>query len=131
MRYSVAGSNRQHGFTLIELLVVLVVLALLYGAAAPAVFSASERQKLNSVTASLYHGLRRARGEAIASGQPVSRDPVALAGSAEVAMVRKYDGPVIFYPDGSATGARIELMLGVARRAVTVDWLTGHVALDE
>lgn len=134
-RYKPAGLNTRHqyGFTLIELLVVLVMLALLYGVAAPAVFSASERQKVSGATASLYHGLRRARGEAIARGRPVSRDPVALAGDSEVTIARagKYAGPVIFYPDGSATAAHIDLALGVTRRAVTVDWLTGHVALGE
>lgn len=133
MILSVNGLNYQRGFTLVELLVVLVIVALVYGMAAPVLFSASDRRQVSRATASLYEGLRRARGEAIASGRAVSRDPGALLAGAKVTLTRHgmQNGPIIFFPDGSATAAQLNLSAGTERRGVAVDWLTGHVALSE
>ncbi len=123
--------QQQRGFTLIELMVVLVVLALVYAIAAPSVFTAGERRQLARATASVYHSLRQARGQAIMTGDVVQRD-TALFGRDGVALTQTApSGPVMFYPDGSATQTQLELVVGNERNTITVDWLTGHVALGE
>lgn len=123
--------QQQRGFTLIELMVVLVVLALVYAVAAPSVFTAGERKQLARATASVYHSLRQARGQAIMTGNAVQRDPAMFNHEGVVLAQTAPSGPVIFYPDGSATQTRLDLAVGNQRNTITVDWLTGHVALGE
>jgi len=126
--------QQQRGFTLIELLVVLVVLALVYAIAAPSVFTAGERRQLSRATATVYHSLRQARGQAIMTGEVVQRD-TAMFKHDGVALTQTAPpgppGPIMFYPDGSATQTQLDLAIGSQRNTITVDWLTGHVALGE
>lgn len=118
------------GFTLIELLVVLVILALVMRIAAPALFEANERARLEGATMQVYDGLRRARSQAVTSGDLVTLDIRQLVKDNAI----KISSPVetlIFYPDGSATRARFSLMLDEQRRSLSVDWLTGYASLVE
>jgi len=39
-------------------------------------------------------------------------------------------GHVRFFPDGSSTGARLELRTGLRTLKLTVDWLTGAIRID-
>lgn len=135
-----ACDNRQsaamiRGFTLIELLVVLVILALAMSVAAPALFTANERARLDTAASQVYDGLRRARSAAVTTGKPVSIGVGRLIKDRAITVASKTaagpDAPVTFYPDGSATGARFALVLGAQRRSLTLDWLTGHAALGE
>ena len=123
--------QQQRGFTLIELLVVLVVLALVYAIAAPSVFTAGERRQLSRATATVYHSLRQARGQAIMTGDVVQRDAAQFNSDGVTLTQTAPSGPVVFYPDGSATPTQLELVVGNERNTITVDWLTGHVALGE
>lgn len=125
----------RRGFTLIELLVVLVVLALAMGIAVPAVQEADERARLEKATSRIYDGLRRARSMAVADGaqsvldiQSLIQDrSMEIEGAANDAPIKE----IIFYPDGSATAARITLKMGTKQRRISVDWLTGQAALVE
>lgn len=125
-RYNYSG---QRGFTLIELLVVLVVLSLAAGIAAPALFEANERGRLEAATAQVYNDLRRARSLAAATGAPVSLDVRRAVKDRAIAVENVQ--PLVFYPDGGAASARFTLTLGAQRRTLAVDWLTGHAALAE
>ncbi len=39
-------------------------------------------------------------------------------------------GSLMFYPDGSSTGGRLEVQAGSDRLTIEVDWLTGEVRFD-
>lgn len=125
------------GFTLIELMVVLAILGgaavilLPVAAFRPSSVAGAERQVTDL--------LRSARATAIRSGRPVdvAVEPetrrvgypgrvVALPGDVGLQLLA---GPLRlrFYPDGSATAARLGVARGTDRRTVTIDWLTGAV----
>lgn len=155
-RTSVAGDHaRCAGFTLLELLLVLAVLALLAGIVVAYLPSGSTRTEVLVSAREVASGLRRARGAAIAGNAPVAfmldvknhsyrvgvEAPVRLAGdialtidTARSELAGGDTGGIRFFPDGSATGGRIGLR-GAGERAaiatVTVDWVTGRVAVSE
>lgn len=39
-------------------------------------------------------------------------------------------GSLMFYPDGSSSGGRLEVLAGADRLIIEVDWLTGEVRFD-
>lgn len=128
-------SDRSRGFTLIELLVVLVIMALVMAIAAPTLFQAQERGRLQDATARVYDALRRARSTAVTRAIPVTLELRGIVGDAtiliEPAARNAALSSVIFYPDGSATAAHFTLSSGTQRQTLRLDWLTGHVALVE
>lgn len=128
-------NHGSRGFTLIELLVVLVILGLVTAVAGPALFRAKDRAQLEAATAQVYDVLRRARSLAVTQSVPVTLRISRLVEDKNVAieMVPKNSrrDMLIFYPDGSATGARFNLVLGEDRRSLALDWLTGHATLGE
>lgn len=122
--------SKMRGFTLIELLVVMVILALAMGVAAPVLFEANGRGRLDGATAQVYNALRHARSVAVTSGAPVSLDVHKLVNDDAIVLRNASPGvPLTFYPDGSATPARLTLAMGTQQRSISVDWLTGHAAL--
>lgn len=118
------------GFTLIELLVVLVILALAMSIAAPTLFEANTRARLEDATAQAYDGLRRARSQAVTSGDPVALDVRQLVKDRAIKISSSVE-KLVFYPDGSATHAQLSLGLGEQRRSLSIDWLTGHATRVE
>ncbi len=65
----------------------------------------------------------------LAGGQPPDQ-PAAPAGAPGLAPARR-TGAISFAPDGSSSGGRIELADAGRRMQVSVDWLTGRVAVAE
>jgi len=143
---SATGSRERHpregGFTLIEMLVTLAVAGLIAGVAFPRVQSSMTAMEFRMGAGQVTEGLRAARAEAIRTGTPVTLavqgralvvgagEPVALPAS--VSVIAGQDGPVTFYPDGTAEPAlyRIRSRSGgsVRERRVTVFGSTGHIA---
>lgn len=135
-------SARADGFTLIEMLVTLAVAGLIAGVAFPRVQNSMTAMEFRMGAGQVTEGLRAARAEAIRTGAPVtlavqgralvigSGEPVALPAS--VSVIAGQDGPVTFYPDGTAEPAlyRIRSRSGgsVRERRVTVFGSTGHIA---
>ncbi len=133
---------RVDGFTLIEMLVTLAVAGLIAGVAFPRVQNSMTAMEFRMGAGQVTEGLRAARAEAIRTGAPVtlavqgralvigSGEPVALPAS--VSVIAGQDGPVTFYPDGTAEPAlyRIRSRSGgaVRERRVTVFGSTGHIA---
>jgi Tfp pilus assembly protein FimT len=76
--------------TLVELLVVLALLGLILGISGVALASLREPQE-----AATLRALERARGQAIATGEPVAQDSV------------------LFLPDGRAIGPSVDPLTGV------------------
>lgn len=142
---------RHRGFTLLELLVALGVIALVIAVALPHLPGRAEAPAVKAAAESLAGGLRETRGLAIRDNRPVlfSLDvaarrwtidggrPAALSPDLTLALETdrrllqsREAGAIRFFADGSASGGRIEVRRGASRAAVTVDWLTGAVAVE-
>lgn len=153
------NTGPESGFTLIELLVVLAILGLAlsllisHGGAGQATLT------VRGAATGLAAGLREARSLAVAENRPVAlsidtggrrwhidgRPVTALPPeiglhlktvASETGDNRGDDngggvGRFRFFPDGSATGGRIELTGANRRFIVAVDWLTGRVSLAD
>ena len=137
------------GFTLIELLVVMMILALAATTVGP-LLSRGVGSQLQSSVRDLATGLRWARSEAVSERRSVAlwvdtadksyvfetrRRRYRLPEEADVLVntteheVRDDLAAIRFYPDGSSSGGSIELGAEGVVFQVTVDWLTGAVAV--
>ena len=128
------------GFTLLETIVVVVVLGLMLTILAGFVPRRPARLELANAADTVAATLRLARARAIASGRPVTVQTGAgvllvdglarpLTGSPALAMAGP---PVIrFAPDGSASGGAVRVAGQARAMLVTVDWLTGRVAIAD
>lgn len=137
------------GFTLIELLVVLTILALAATTVGP-MLSRGVGSQLQSSVRDLATGLRWARSEAVNERRSVAlwvdtvdksyvvetrkrryrlpRDAKVLVNTAE-SEVHGDVAAIRFFPDGSSSGGSIELGAEGVVFAVSIDWLTGAVAV--
>ena len=146
-----------HGFTLLELLVVLAIAALLATLARPMFSAAVPGAKLRAEVLDLAVSLRASRNDAVSSSRRIGivfdveeskytindKEPVAFSSGIEFlagaltleslphqsSKIPEYE--LKFYPDGSSTGASIELRNSAAGYRVDVDWLTGRVRVAE
>lgn len=142
-----AGEARERGFTLLEMIVVLAVLSLVAGLVLSRGPQHSSALDMRLATATVSSTLRGARTRAIARNTPVGVLFDTQAGTMKVADERWRNLPrgiavgvtvaagqgltILFLPDGSSTGGRVELA-GEGRTAqVGVDWLTGRVSVAE
>jgi general secretion pathway protein H len=132
-------------------MVVLTIIGLIVALLPPLFAKALPGYRLRSTARELVADLRNARGNAVASGQEVAllladrhytlvgaATPRELPSSVTVDTVwvppdeRKKQGALIrFFPDGSATGARIGLTDHDRHAEIAVNWLTGKVTLDD
>jgi general secretion pathway protein H len=144
---SVRRARQPGGFTLIETLVVLVVIALAIGLVAMRGPGHSARLELDGAARDVAGLLRMARAQAIAHDRAVAvlLDPTAhvlrIDGTLHPALpaaigVRLVPPPsggnaIVFAPDGSASGGRIDLVGKARTVTVNVDWLTGRVTVAE
>ena len=133
--------NNAAGFTLIEMIVVLVVLALVGSIVLARGPMHSPTLDLRAGARSIASDMRLARSAAIAGdrdvvftidatdrtygpkpgrrrGIPASIQPVLPA------------NPVVFHPDGSASGGHLEFTEQDSRIGIAIDWLTGRVVVQ-
>jgi general secretion pathway protein H len=142
----------QQGFTLLELMVVIGILALAVAIVAPSLNRARLSLLARSAAYELAAGLRAAR----AAAQSANRDQIVTIDLARhrywaegVVAPRTFPanvavelavpeserlgpaaGRVRFFPDGSASGARVVLNDGRQAASVLVDWLNGAVRIE-
>lgn len=148
-----ADRSGQRGFTLLEILVALVIGVLLVALVPPLLSGMSGATELRGAARQLAAGLRNARNEAISSRRDalltldlaahrfaVSGDPRTIALPADVALTLdtaevevndRAAGSIRFFPDGSSTGGAITVVNARLSYRVTVDWLTGAIAIIE
>ncbi len=140
------ATGNQAGFTLVELLVVLAIIALLIAAAPILMQSALPGARSLAAARALAQELRQTRGQAIAGGnatairfdaaqqiyllEPGDR-PRALPRTIRFSLPAQAATQIGFYPDGSSSGGTVFVGDGALRHRVSIDWLTGRIAVDE
>jgi general secretion pathway protein H len=152
LQNSLASGRTQAGFTLLEMMIVLIIVGLALGLLVTRGTPRSPALEARLAASEVAQGLRLARGRAIGLNRPVGfildvrghswridRDPPrALPRELYLGLVTvagEVSGPnagrIVFAPDGSSSGGRIELAGAGKRLAVGIDWLTGRVAIAE
>ena len=146
------ASRARHGeagFTLIELLMVLAIIALAAAISVPLMRRQSPGQELAAASIDLAAGLKLARAAArtgnVEQALVVALDrriywsdgilpPRAFAPRLDVVLdVPESERPdsatgrIRFFPDGTATPARLILRAGKLETALAVEWLTGEI----
>ncbi len=147
------SARSQKGFTLIELLVVLVIKGVLLTLATAAFHRLAPGLEMKSAARQVAGLLREARGLAIRDNREMTviidtEDKVyrlgtgarsyemdaALTVSLVIAASEQLDetaGRIRFFPDGTSTGGRVTLSRDERKFDITVDWLTGLVAITQ
>ncbi len=143
----------EHGFTLIELLVVLLIMGVLITLAPAAFQRVVPGLEMKASAREVAGLLREARGQAIRDNREtaVLIDTAAkvyrldqgatgheLSARLDISLVtaasERLDearGRILFFPDGTSTGGRVTLSRDDRKFDITVDWLTGLVAISE
>ncbi len=147
------SARSQGGFTLIELLVVLLIMGVLITLAPAAFHRIVPGLEMKAAAREVAGVLRLARGQAIrdnretavlidteqkiyrlgqgARGHELS---AALQVSLVTAASEQLDdarGRIRFFPDGTSTGGRVTISRDDRKFDITVDWLTGLVAISD
>ncbi len=135
------------GVTLIELLVVLVLIGAVLMVTMPVFSKGAQSLEARSAARQVYGVLRVARSNAIAQAE---RAVVLIdGGNGQISLLNSPVGyvlprgvqfdltdqgrgseRVVFYPDGSSSGARVALSNSHKRYRIDVESLTGQVSVD-
>jgi type II secretion system protein H len=141
-----ARRNRTRGFTLIEIMIALAIMVLLAASLPLLIQRATPTRRVVAASERLITELQLLRAQASASGRPIriamsssgyrvvsgaGEKTVRLPSSMELrshgsGQERAID-EIALYPDGTTSGARIELIDSGRRAVVEVSVLTGRV----
>lgn len=143
---------RARGFTLFELLVVIALIALVLALMPGFIFRDQPTVDLQTAARAVADGLRQTRSQALFENRDrtfaldvenrrfrpgeqqalrqLDRAVALSLVTARSEVMGEGIGRIRFFPDGSASGGRVRLALEGHEAEVSVDWLTGEVAID-
>lgn len=141
--------DRSSGFTIIELIVVLIIALLGMTVVGTNFLKVSPALQLKTVGGEVVSALRFARTQAVSTQQAVSvrfnlyentyqvqgqQQTLKLPEDLTLSLVilrKNYAGneiaSIIFYQDGSSSGAQLLLELDNHKKQIEVNWLTGKI----
>ena len=150
MRVTLSAGNSTHkrvtGFSLLELLVVCLIAVLALSVAAPRLNTALDTLQFKRSTRDVLMAAATARSRAMLEQREVrlvfdlkrrrffsdalrARNlyPANMAVDLTVAEIERDErhAGIRFYPDGSATGGRVDMSIEGHRLVIDVDWITG------
>ena len=142
--------SKNKGFSLLELMIVLVLGGMLAGVVATTL---SGGPVLRKTAHEVMSSLRHARSIAIMQQKPIvwkmdietkkfwidtatqkskkmkeTIDAKILTAESEV--ISQSVGGVRFFPDGSSTGGKVDLIYNKQKYVVNVEWITGRISLE-
>lgn len=140
-------NNNPAGFSLIELMAVLAVLALALAMVVPRLPGASSDMKLRAEARTIHDLLEDAGAKALAERRAVAltidlramklvfgKEERALDPATDIHVTAALDPAAksetarfVFFPDGTATGGRIDLERAGRKLSIEANWLNGHV----
>ena len=152
MRRQATKSGTDTGFTMLELITVLALVALAAGLVMPRLSATRQNLKVKALAVQLVSSLKMARAAALKSNidqalvvdvkgrrywaegsVPPKALPRDIAVSFEVAAGEATgngsQGRLRFRPDGTASGGKLKISSGTEAALISVDWLTGNIAL--
>jgi len=140
--------DRSSGFTIIEFIVVLIIVLLGMTVVGANFSKVSPALQLKTVGGEVISALRLARTQAVSTQQAVSvrfnlyentyqvqgQQTLKLPEDLTLSLVilrKNYAGneiaSIIFYQDGSSSGAQVLLELANHKKQIDVNWLTGKI----
>lgn len=144
---------RQRGFSLLELMLVITIIGLTFLLLPKMVFSGVSGADLRANVRAVATGLRLTRDAAINlhreafmtvdldnraftipgdTRQHKLHDQVEVKlYTSQADLINERTGTIRFYPDGSSNGGRVSLIAAGRGFDVDIDWLTGHVTINE
>jgi len=146
-------STQGKGFSLVEVLIVLVIIVIVMSVVAPRFSNRTSSVRFISISREIASGLRFARMKAVTDQKPaefivnieqryyqvrgidktypIPADIEISVYTAASQVVGEEQGSVLFFPDGSSSGGRIELINNGRKRSIDINWLTGLVETSE
>ena len=149
MRHSL---RQNAGFTLLELIIVLSIVVLGFGVIAVNMSASDDSRALKAAARDLVSGLRYVRSQAMLTHKTttldfdLSNNTYLLSGQDKRYSIREDIDVTVktaqselqngvaqlrFFPDGSSIGGRITLEKNKLAQEININWLTGHVTLED
>ncbi len=140
------------GFTLLELMIVLFIVVLAVGAISINIANGNPASQIKAAARDMASALRYARGQALISRKRVWVSINLIDNSYRVSdrekkftlpesmrltltlaenTVKNEKGRVVFYPDSSSSGGRIELEQGGFYQRIDINWINGNVTVAD
>lgn len=128
-----------HGYALVEILAAMAIVVLI-GTMAFLAFGNQDQRRLDAEAAQAALLLQTARLRALEEGRSIeivvsARERVLDAGGeqirfADAVRIQPERANILLEPSGNSDGLQLILSRNEARKAVTLDWLTGRVVVE-